>query len=193
MDGPPVWADPWWVPAHLLGVLGFAAFVAGVAAVRERARGGRAEPTARVALGAAAAGTALLLPYYGAEAFGLSAVGSAVADPDAAGRLAELVRTGPWAATTFAAGLVALAVAGVVVAAVRRGAGPDGAHRAGPGASAGAVLVAVAMVLYLPQFFATPELRITHGVVLGVGCVLVGLARRRPVRAAAAVTGVAAG
>jgi hypothetical protein len=31
------------------------------------------------------------------------------------------------------------------------------------------------MVLFLPQFFAGPELRIAHGVLLGAGCVLLAV------------------
>jgi hypothetical protein len=35
------------------------------------------------------------------------------------------------------------------------------------------------MVLFLPQFFAGAELRIAHGVLLGVGCVLLAATRDR--------------
>lgn len=35
------------------------------------------------------------------------------------------------------------------------------------------------MVLFLPQFFLSPALRIAHGVLLGVGCVLLAVAVRR--------------
>jgi hypothetical protein len=31
---------------------------------------------------------------------------------------------------------------------------------------------AAAMVLYLPQFFADPAVRIAHGVLLAIGCVM---------------------
>jgi hypothetical protein len=34
-------------------------------------------------------------------------------------------------------------------------------------------------VLFLPQFFATPELRIAHGVLLAVGCLMLAGRRTR--------------
>lgn len=36
----------------------------------------------------------------------------------------------------------------------------------------GAVLVGFGMVLYLPQFFGPPWMRIAHGLILGIGLVL---------------------
>ena len=70
----------------------------------------------------------------------------------------------------FVAGLVALAVAGVLVA-VREG--------------AVGVPFAIAMVGFLPQFFAGPEIRIAHGVLLGVGLVLLAARARNRVVAGA--------
>lgn len=82
--------------------------------------------------------------------------------------VAEAIRLGPAAAVVFVAGLVALAVTGLLVA-VREG--------------VVALPFAVAMVGFLPQFFAGPDIRIAHGVLLGVGLVL--LAARAARRATA--------
>jgi hypothetical protein len=103
-------------------------------------------------------GAVLVLPYYGAEAFALHALAGR---PDLA-TAADAVRSGPVAMTVFGAGLVLLAVAAVHTA-VRTG------WRAVP--------FAAAMVLFLPQFFLGAELRIAHGILLGIGCLL--LVRRR--------------
>ncbi|MEV1295623.1 hypothetical protein [Pseudonocardia sp. NPDC049635] len=175
-DGPQVWAQPLWVPSHLLGVVGFALLVPGFAGVWARLRGTPGERSAAVALVSAGVGAALVLPYYGAEAYALERIGLLGSGIDAglAAALAEGIRLGPYAAATFAIGLLAVAVAGIaVLVAARRG---------GLGVLAAAVL-ATALVLYLPQFFAPPALRIAHGVLLAVGCLLLATALRRPVGA----------
>ncbi|WP_181780647.1 hypothetical protein [Pseudonocardia pini] len=132
--------SPLWLAAHLAAMAGFV--LVGFALQR---------PLWWV-------GAALVLPYYGAEAFALHALAGR---PDLAAA-ADAIRYGPVAMVTFGAGLLALAVAAVLVA-VRQG------WRAAP--------FAAAMVLFLPQFFAGPELRIAHGVLLGIGCLLL-LVRR---------------
>lgn len=118
-------------------------------------------------------GTALVLPYYGAEAFALHALGERIVRTGDTGLLeaVEAIRMGAWQATTFAAGLLLLAAAGVLVsaAAVRSGALPRWAG----------LPFAVAFALYLPQFFGPPALRIAHGVLVAVGCVVLAAAIRR--------------
>lgn len=97
-------------------------------------------------------GAVLVLPYYGAEAFALHAVAG---QPDLPAT-ADAIRYGLVAMVTFGAGLVLLAVAAVREAVQ----------------SPRAIPFAAAMVLFLPQFFLSPGLRIAHGVVLGIGCLL---------------------
>ncbi|ALE75121.1 hypothetical protein AD006_02535 [Pseudonocardia sp. EC080610-09] len=174
VDGPQVWAQPWWVPSHLLGVLGFALLVPGLVAVRQRLHGTAGEGAARFGVVAAGSGAALVLPYYGAEAFALGRL----TGPDAVA-VGEAIRMDPWAVTTFAAGLLALAAAGVaVLVAARRSGGTV------PVAAAG--VFAAGLVLYLPQFFASPGLRIAHGVLLAAGCLLLAAATRTRARPAPA-------
>jgi hypothetical protein len=43
----------------------------------------------------------------------------------------------------------------------------------------GGAVFATGFALYLPQFFATPELRIAHGVLVAVGCLLLAAATPR--------------
>jgi hypothetical protein len=153
-------ASPAWIVAHLAAVAGFVLTGVGLTALRGRVGG--------FALGTWVAGTALVLPYYGAEAFALHALAVGGA-PDVAG-LAELVRMGPVQLTVFGAGLGLLAVAGVLTAVA--------AARADLGRWVG-VAFAAGMVLFLPQFFAAPVLRIAHGVLLGVGCLVLAFALGR--------------
>jgi hypothetical protein len=145
-------SSPAWVVAHLAAVAGFV--LVGLAL---RGFGRAAEVTWWV-------GAGLVLPYYGAEVFALHVLGQRLSGQQLSD-VAEAIRLGPAAAVVFVAGLVALAVAGVLVA-VREG--------------AVALPFAVAMIGFLPQFFAGPEVRIAHGVLLGIGLLLLaGRAARR--------------
>lgn len=142
-------AAPGWPLAHLSAVAGFVMVGFGLLAVRDRFPG----RAARAALGLWAVGAAMTIAYYGAETFALSAL-SGQADLPA---LADAVRMGPVQVAVFGVGLIALAAAAVVLVAVLR---------------APAVPFALGMVLFLPQFFAAPPVRVAHGVLLGAGCLL---------------------
>ncbi|MEQ3554520.1 hypothetical protein WIS52_28975 [Pseudonocardia nematodicida] len=173
VDGPSVWVAPLWIPSHLLGVLAFALLVPGLAALWSAHRGTPGERAAWSGLLTAGAGVALVLPYYGAESFALAELGrpGTGVPPATVDALAEGIRMGPYAVTTFAAGLAALAVAGVAVAvALRRG---------GVLPPAAGLVFAIGLVLYLPQFFAPPALRIAHGALLAAGCLLLAVVLHR--------------
>ncbi|MFW6773108.1 hypothetical protein ACOACO_02400 [Nocardioides sp. CPCC 205120] len=162
-----LYARPAWLWAHVLAMAGFVLVALGLAAVD------------RAAQRAAVVGTALLLPYYGAEAYGLHAVGRRVVETGDAAVLsagdgaADLFRYEPVAVTLFALGWVALALAGarLVVVAVRRSPGPL--------ARAGLVLTAAALATYLPQFFLPPGGRTAHGVLAAAGLLLLAVDRAR--------------
>ncbi len=141
-------ASPLWLVAHLAAMAAFVLVGVGLTALPGRA-----------ALATWVAGTALVLPYYGAEAFALHALAGA---PDVAG-LAEQIRMGAVQLTVFGLGLGLLAAAGVLTAVT--------VARAGLGRGVG-VVFAVGILLFLPQFFADPALRIAHGVLLAIGCVV---------------------
>lgn len=133
-------ASPLWVAAHVAGAASLV-LTASVMFVR----GGR---FARVA---SVAGTALVLPYYGAETFALNVIGGRVlAGEVSAFGLVDAIRNHPVALVTFAAGLLLLAVGGVA-AASRRG---NGALRP----------LAVVLALVLPQYFLPPVGRMAFGV-----------------------------
>lgn len=153
-------SSPLWLAAHLSAAAAFLLVGFGLLAVRDR-YGTR---TARLALGTWGVGAALTLTYYGAETFALNALGSRAGDDLAA--LAEAVRMGPTQVTVFGAGLVLLAASAVLTAVVVRPSWTAWPFAAG-------------MVLFLPQFFASPTLRIAHGVLLGLGCLLLAARLRR--------------
>src|SRR5690606_28524857 len=148
-----------WVAAHLFGAIGFVLVPLGLVAVRRVLAATSARRLASIGVVLCWLGAGLLLPYFGAETFGLNAIAAAAregATLDVVALSAD-VRLGATAVTTFGIGLLAVAV-GAIAAAVA-------IARSGVLPRYAGTLFAVGLALYLPQFFAPPWLRITHGVV----------------------------
>jgi hypothetical protein len=158
LAGVVAWDSTAWVVSHTAAMLGLVALVTAAAL---DAVAGRFRTPIAVLL---AAGTALVLPYYGAEAYGLPMVGELARETGDAAllELAESFRYGTVPVTLFSVGLVLLAAAGVLlVVSARRTA-----------FSAGPVLLGLWLVTFLPQFFTPAPVRIAHGVL----ALLAGLA-----------------
>jgi hypothetical protein len=164
-------SSPAWVASHLFAMFGFVLVPLGLLALRgvlARTNAGTNAGTRAGSLADAAVvvtwiGAGLTLPYYGAEDFGLNAIARRAAEGQAVDvlDLADAVRYGPVAATTFAVGLLALGVGAVMVAVAVR--------RSGAMARNAAVPFALGFALFIPQFYAPPAVRIAHGVLLGGG------------------------
>ncbi len=171
---PAAFASPAWIPSHVAAVAGFVLIASALLTLRATLAATAGGRLAGLALGTWTAGSALVLPYYGAEAFALHAIGEHVVRTGDTGLLevAEATRNGTVQITLFAAGLLLLAAAGcLVAAAVAR-------SRAFPRWTG--LPFAAAFVLYLPQFFAVPPVRILHGVLVAAGCLVLAAAMRRP-------------
>ena len=97
---------------------------------------------------------ALLLPYYGAEAYGLHELGRYAAENGDPGVLdvADAFRYAPFEMTTFALGLFVLILVGGRIA--------HGLWRSGRLGRTAGILAGLGLATYLPQFFGTPEVRI---------------------------------
>lgn len=199
---PATFADPRWPLSHVAAMAGFTLTAA--AAVEASASWPRG---ARLATRAAAwASALLLLPYYGAEAFALSALGARGADeptfaavlPD----LAQAVRMGPLQVTLFGLGWVALAGLGVLLArglgrspgtwrrpALTQGHADDAvrshgeghAHPRGLGVRAASWTFAAGLASYLPVFYVPAAGRVAHALVTGGAAITLAvlLGRRR--------------
>lgn len=176
-----------WVVAHLAGILGLALLAPALLGLRtvlaDRADAGDADAggtkvggagvgAATWALVTAWTGAGCAALYFGAEIFGLRTLAEAALRDGDLGVLAdvEVLRMQPWAVALFGVGLLLLAVSGVLAAVAlwRAGARPRGAG----------LPLALGLLLLLPQFFGGPELRITHGILVAAGCVLVAAAVR---------------
>lgn len=160
LDGAAALSSTAWVVAHLLAMAAFVLLALGLARALPRGRSGR------TAVVTAWLGTALILPYYGVETFGLQVIAQRALDDGDASllALADTLHTGGIAVVVFGAGLVLLAVAGAALGLALWSGG--GVVRLG------GLLAGSGLVLYVPQYFAPGGLRIAHGVILGVGLVL---------------------
>ncbi|TCB97926.1 hypothetical protein E0H26_10015 [Micromonospora zingiberis] len=169
-----------WVPSHVFAMIGFILVPLGLLALAQAVAGTRAGRTAVAAFVTSTVGAGLVLPYYGAEAFGLHAIATrAAVDPQIdLLALADQVRYGPVAVATFAAGLLALAV-GATLAAVA-------VWRSDLLPRLSGVPFALGFLLFLPQFFTPAAVRIGHGVLLGAGLLWLAAALWQGARATAA-------
>jgi hypothetical protein len=152
-----------WVAAHLFAMIGFILVPLGLLALRNAIGRTRAEPLALAAVVTSWLGAGLTLPYYGAEDFGLHAIARKSAEGqqlDLLG-LVDAVRFSPAAATTFAVGLLALAVGAVLAAIV--------IWRSGVLPRYSGILFALGFALFIPQFYTPPAVRIGHGLLVAVG------------------------
>lgn len=159
-----------WVAAHLFAMVGFILVALGLLGLWNAVRRTRAERLALAAVVTTWIGVGLTLPYYGAEDFGLNAIARKAAEGQVSDLLGlvEAVRFSPVPITTFGLGLLLLA-AGAVLAAVA-------IWRSGVLARSSGILFAAGFVLFLPQFFTPPAVRIAHGVLVAAGSIWLAVA-----------------
>ncbi|SEF13999.1 hypothetical protein [Jiangella alba] len=150
-----------WVASHLFAMIGFILVPFGLLALRDAVKETRAERTAAASIVMFWIGAGLTLPYYGAENFALNAIAHEGTDIL---ELADAVRNGSVAVTTFGLGLILLGVGGVLAAVA--------VWRSGVLARWSGVPFGAGFALFLPQFFTPAASRIGHGVLLAAGCVL---------------------
>lgn len=161
-----------WVASHFFAMVGFILLPLGLLAVRAAVASTRAEPAAMLATVLGWIGAGLVLPYYGAEDFGLHGI----AGPHGRGAdllaVVQAVRYQPVAVTIFGIGLLLIAASAIVAAVA--------VWRSGVLPKASAVLFAAGFALYLPQFFGPAEVRIGHGVLVAAGALILAGALWRP-------------
>lgn len=164
-------ADIRWPIAHALGMAGFVLLAV---ALRLLARAGERAQNWRKAENRAWFAVALLLPYYGAEAFALHALGAHVIRTGdlTALAVADGFRFATLPMATFGLGLVALALVG--------GRLWHEFWRSGPTGRLGGVLAGIGLITYLPQFYLPPVGRVAHGITLAAGLVLLAGVTRAP-------------
>lgn len=159
-----------WAVSHSLGMLGFVSLAlalrsaaASASTAREWQWTGRPVREAETRAWLAAA---LLLPYFGAEAYGLQAVARHANEHEeyAVLDIADTFRFAALPMTLFALGLLILILVGVRLA--------IGTWRSGSLGRVGGLLAGLGLSTYLPQFFGSPTVQVTHGIILGLGLLL---------------------
>ena len=155
-----------WVVSHSLAVVGFVLLVLGVFGLYLLLQKTAVERLALIALVLSWIGVGLTLPFYGAEVFGLHAIGMEALKQNNAAlvSLANAVRGEPgiW---FIVIGLVLLG-AGVIVFAVA-------IWRSGVFTRWVGIPLAAGFALYIPQFTASQPLRVAHGFLITLGCGLI--------------------
>lgn len=161
-----------WVLAHLCGIAGLGLLAPTFLGLRAPLRGRSGARAATAAVVTAWVGAALCSLYFGAEIFGIRTIAQAALRTQDPALLSDVdvLREQPAAMTLFGLGLALVAAAGVLAAVAL--------WRAGRPRWVG-VPLAAGLLLYLPQFFGTPAVRVGHGVLVAAGLLLLAWAVRR--------------
>jgi hypothetical protein len=159
LAGAKAFASGAWVLAHLLAVLAFILFSLGWLGLVQRLR----TTLARLSLVVSWIGVGLTLTYYGAEVFGLHAIGGTVVEKQDVTmlHLADDIRLGPGIAVLIA-GLLLLTV-GVLLAEIA-------IWRSGDLPRWSGLPLVVGFALYLPQYLASQPVRVAHAALITAGC-----------------------
>ncbi|MEV3935234.1 hypothetical protein AB0K52_04515 [Glycomyces sp. NPDC049804] len=162
LEGAESWTSTGWTVAHLAAIVGLILIPLGYGALRGHLEGTRNEKTAFTAATIGYIGSALTISYYGAEVYGLKAIGErAVADGDATlTEVGDAFRYDPTAITVFAVGLALIAVAAVLAAVA--------VWRSGTLRKWSGVPLAALLATMLPQYFLPHAGRIAWGALVMV-------------------------
>ncbi|MGY8684090.1 hypothetical protein Q2941_40985 [Bradyrhizobium sp. UFLA05-153] len=153
-----------WLASHIIAIVAFALLPLGLLGIQRSLLGTQSERLFFVAVVLIVIGTGFTLPFYGAETYGLHALGQAALrrHSDSLLSLVEIIRSGP-GLIMFLAGLLLLAASAIATA--------TALWRSCRYPKASGVPFAIGMSLYIPQFFGAQPLRIAHGSLVAIGCV----------------------
>ncbi|HZE03911.1 MAG TPA: hypothetical protein VE127_01735, partial [Solirubrobacteraceae bacterium] len=176
LDGAQAFASPKWILAHSLGILGFVLLALGTLGLYLRHEGTPQAKRMLTALVTVWLGAGLTIPYYGAEVFGLHAVGQRVISQNTPALLKPLTHDIRWEAGIYfiLLGLLLLAIGAILMA--------RAVWRSGEFNRWSGVPLATGLVLYIPQFSGAQPLRVAHGLLMFAGCAWLGweLTKTRP-------------
>jgi hypothetical protein len=164
LQGAEAFASTAWILAHLLAVVGFILLALGLLGLHIALQNTAIERLAFLALVLSWIGVGLTLPYYGAEVFGLHAIGQEAVRQHSSAllALADTVRFGP-GFIVIIVGLLLLAVGAILVAIA--------VWQSGTLSRWSGIPLALGFVLYLPQFLGTQPIRVAHGLAVALGCI----------------------
>jgi hypothetical protein len=165
LQGALAFASSSWVLAHSLAMLGFILLALGLLGLYLRLQATSVERTALWALVLSWIGVGLTLPYYGAEVFGLHAIGQEALRQQNPGLL-SLVNAVRWeqGIVFILAGLSLLAV-GTILFAIA-------IWRSGILLRWSGIPLAIGFALYIPQFTTSQFVRVGHGLFILLACLV---------------------
>jgi uncharacterized membrane protein len=176
LAGAEAWTSAGWSIAHISAIVGLILIPLGYGAIRGLLDDTPHEKTAFLAASIGYIGSGLTISYYGAEVYGLKAIGErAVAEGDAS--LTDVgndFRLDPTAMTIFAVGLLLVAIAAVLAAIA--------VWRSGSLPRWSAVPLAALLVTMLPQYFLPQAGRIIWGVLFLLAALWLAFALWRAAR-----------
>ncbi len=156
-----------WVLAHSLAIGAFILLNLGFLGLYTRLKEMRVEPLAMVGLVLVWIGVGLTLPYYGAETFGLHAIGQEALRENSS-ELLSLANSVRWqeGIVFIGSGLLLLAAGTTVFAVVA-------IWKCGLTPRWSGIPLAIGFALYLPQFGTPQEIRVSHGLLIMIACILI--------------------
>jgi hypothetical protein len=168
-----------WLSSHLFAVAGFVLVGLGLLGLYLRVQPTPGERWGLRAVVTGAVGAGAVLPYYGAETFGLRIIAQRSLDADDPSllELADVFHGGTVETLWFALGLLLLGLGAVFASlAVAR----SGVLHAWSGAP-----LALGYVLLIPQFFTPQPVRMVHGTLVALGALWLAVELWRARRGAA--------
>lgn len=167
LQGAAAFGSTAWMISHVTAIFAFLLLLLGLFSLYETLRGTVAERLAASSLLLSSLGIGLTLPFYGAELFGLHAIGQAAVKQQNASLLdlASDIRFG----TGFFMILIGLLLLGIgtIIAATAIWKSQTLAKWSG-------LPFALGFLLYLPQYMATQPLRVAHGLLIAISCAWIG-------------------
>ena len=165
MQGAAAFGSTEWIVAHSFAIVGFVLVVLGLFGLYLLLQTTRGERPALFGLLLSWVGVGLVLPFYGAEVFGLHAIAQEALKENNSGliSLASAVRGEPgiW---FILAGLVLLGIGAIFSAAA--------IWRSRTLVRWIGVPLASGFALYIPQYAAPQYLRVAHGLLIALACIL---------------------
>ena len=166
LQGAAAFGSDAWIVAHSFAIVAFVLLTLGLFGIYLRLQSTAVEGLALIGLVLSWIGVGLVLPFYGAEVFGLHAIGQEALKENN-GTLVSLAGSvrgepGIW---FILIGLGLLGV-GVIILALAM-------WRSGVFVKWIGIPLAVGFALYIPQFAAPQWVRVAHGLLITVSCVLI--------------------
>jgi hypothetical protein len=166
LEGAAAFASYSWVLAHSLAMGAFILLSLGFLGLYIRLKETRVERHAMVALVLIWIGVGLTLPYYGAETFGLHAIGQEALRQNSP-ELLSLANSVRWQeGIVFIGTGILLLATGTILFAVA-------IWKSGSFPKWSGIPLAIGFAFYLPQFGTPQEIRVTHGLLIMIGCILI--------------------